>query len=110
MVMTSQRSEVVLEWNRWRLSAGDQCFRHLIELHNDCGSQLGEANGCLLWCVSRSKLSLPMWLYVCVIDYLKWSHTLGVPNSPISPATSRNVTSASAIQTPSIITTVHVTI
>jgi hypothetical protein len=45
MVMTSQRSEVVLEWNRWRLSAGDQCFRHPID---DCGLWLGEANGCLL--------------------------------------------------------------
>jgi hypothetical protein len=48
MVMTSQRLEVVLEWNQWRLSAGDQCYRHPIELHNDCGSWMGEANCFLL--------------------------------------------------------------
>jgi hypothetical protein len=58
-----QRSEVVLEWSQRRLSAGDQRFRHPIELNNDSGSWLGEANGCLFLCVWRSQLSLPVESY-----------------------------------------------
>jgi hypothetical protein len=45
MVMMSQRLEVVLEWNQRRI---------------DCRLWLGEANGCLLWCVWHPPLSLPV--------------------------------------------------
>jgi hypothetical protein len=45
MVITSQRSGVVLEWNQRLLSASHRRFRHPIELNNDCGPWLDEANG-----------------------------------------------------------------
>jgi hypothetical protein len=47
MVMTSLKDRRWF-WSGISGDSGDHCFRHPIELCDECGSWLGEANGCLL--------------------------------------------------------------